>query len=86
MGERVLVPTDGGWYVPKPGGQAAIAPGRRIAPAASGPIKHTVAPNETLEGLAKRFGTTVQQIKLDNPRVKTQSDLRVGTDLRISRG
>jgi len=86
IGERVLVPTDGGWYVPKSDSQSAIAPGRRIASAASSPITHIVAPNETLEGLAKRFGTTVQQIKLDNPRVKTQNDLRVGNDLRINRG
>ncbi len=87
-GERLMVPTDGTWYVPG-SNQTALRQPQRSRSSAAAPatahIKHTVAPNETLGELAQRFGTTVQQIKLDNPSIKSQNDLRVGTDLRIRR-
>ncbi|MFT4638742.1 MAG: LysM repeat protein [Verrucomicrobiales bacterium] len=88
LGELVMVPTDGSWYVPnsKAGTRSPAQPqGKRLTPqtGANILIEHPVAPNDTLEALSRRFGTTIDQIRLDNPGIRRNSDLRVGSGLKI---
>ena len=95
LGELIMVPTDGSWYVPKsqkgtvsaarPSTQGRTKQGTRLKPPASTSllIEHIVAPNDTLEALSRRFGTTVDQIRLDNRGIRGNRDLRVGSALKI---
>ena len=46
-------------------------------------VQHEVRANDTLEGLAKRFSTTTDQIRLDNPGIQSNRDLQVGSHLKI---
>lgn len=46
-------------------------------------VLHRVETNDSLEDLAKRFRTTTDQIRLDNPGIQKNSDLVVGLDLKI---
>lgn len=97
-GEFLMVPTDGSWYVP-PAAQVAPTTRAKVAPPANPlrgtgravpttPRKrmlvlHRVETNDSLEDLAKRFRTTTDQIRLDNPGIQKNSDLVVGLDLKI---
>lgn len=89
-GDKVLVPTDGSWYIPE-NPQAQATPTAATSSLDSAPYRknrtmlmnHVVAPNDDLATLAKRFGTTVDQIRLENPGIRSNRDLRVGADLKI---
>ena len=92
-GQLLMVPTDGSWYIPtkQRSSVAAADPKtpanngqRRLPPdATSKVVKHIVAPNDTLQALAKHYHTTVDQIRLDNRGIRSNRDLRVGSDLKI---
>jgi LysM repeat protein len=46
-------------------------------------ITHIVEINDSLEDLATHFGQTVDQILFENPRIRSNRDLRVGAPLKI---
>ncbi len=59
---------------------------RRTAPAQPRKnmlVIHEIRANDSLEALAKRFGTTTDQILLDNPGIKGNRDLVVSKTLKI---
>ena len=46
-------------------------------------VVHEIRANDSLEALARRFGTTTDQILLDNPGIKGNRDLVVSKTLKI---
>ncbi len=88
-GDMLIVPTDGTWYVPTKTGNtttrkpASSSQSRSSSGSRSSLLVHEVAPNDSLEELAKKFNTTVEQITINNPGVRSNNDLKVGTALKI---
>ncbi len=92
VGQQLMVPTDGSWYIPenKAASVQTATPSSTGSPLRRRPprtktmlVSHLIEPNDDLNALARRFNTTVDQIRLENPGIRSNRDLRVGADLKI---
>jgi LysM repeat protein len=60
---------------PSAGSSASIEP---ATPAAPTPMTYTVAPKDTLEKIARKFGVTVAQILAVNPQITNPNKIAIG--------